>query len=238
MDTNWLSRTELLYGKEKIERLKKAHVLLVGLGGVGAYTAEQLCRAGIGEMTLVDADSVELTNLNRQLPALRSTLGKPKVDVICQRLKDINPDIVLHPIHEFLRDERTQEVLDSARFDYVVDAIDSLSPKVYLIYFAMQRQQKLVSVMGAGGKIDPSLVKVCDIKKTHQCRLAHAIRKRLHRMGITTGFKAVFSPEPVLEEAIMIDADPDINKLSTVGTVSYMPAVFGCHAAAVVINDL
>lgn len=238
MDTNWLSRTELLYGKEKIERLQKAHVLLVGLGGVGAYTAEQLCRAGIGEMTLVDADSVELTNLNRQLPALHSTLGKPKVDVICQRLKDINPDIVLHPIHEFLRDERTQEVLDSARFDYVVDAIDSLSPKVYLIYFAMQRQLKLVSVMGAGGKIDPSLVKVCDIKKTHQCRLAHAIRKRLHRMGITTGFKAVFSPEPVIEEAVMIDADPDINKLSTVGTVSYMPAVFGCHAAAVVINDL
>lgn len=238
MDTNWLSRTELLYGKEKIERLQKAHVLLVGLGGVGAYTAEQLCRAGIGEMTLVDADSVELTNLNRQLPALHSTLGKPKVDVICQRLRDINPDIVLHPIHEFLRDERTQEVLDSARFDYVVDAIDSLSPKVYLIYFAMQRQLNLVSVMGAGGKIDPSLVKVCDIKKTHQCRLAHAIRKRLHRMGITTGFKAVFSPEPVIEEAVMIDADPDINKLSTVGTVSYMPAVFGCHAAAVVINDL
>ena len=238
MNDNWLSRTELLYGKEKIERLQKAHVLVVGLGGVGAYAAEQLCRAGIGEMTLVDADTVELTNLNRQLPALRSTLGKPKVEVICQRMKDINPDIILHPIHEFLRDERTQEVLDSTHFDYVVDAIDSLSPKVYLIYFAMQRKLPLVSVMGAGGKIDPSLVKACDIKKTHQCRLAHAIRKRLHRMGITTGFKAVFSPEPVIEEAIMIDADPDINKLSTVGTISYMPAVFGCHAAAVVINDL
>ena len=238
MDTHWLSRTELLYGKEKIERLQKAHVLVVGLGGVGAYAAEQLCRAGIGEMTLVDADTVELTNLNRQLPALRSTLGKPKVEVICQRMKDINPDIILHPIHEFLRDERTQEVLDSARFDYVVDAIDSLSPKVYLIYFALQRQLPLVSVMGAGGKIDPSLVKACDIKKTHQCRLAHAIRKRLHRMGITTGFKAVFSPEPVNEEAVMLDADPGINKLSTVGTVSYMPAIFGCHAAAMVINDL
>ena len=238
MNDNWLSRTELLYGKEKIERLQKAHVLVVGLGGVGAYAAEQLCRAGIGEMTLIDADTVELTNLNRQLPALRSTLGKPKVEVICQRMKDINPDIILHPIHEFLRDERTQEVLDSARFDYVVDAIDSLSPKVYLIYFAMQRQLPLVSVMGAGGKIDPSLVKACDIKKTHHCRLAHAIRKRLHRMGITTGFKAVFSPEPVNEEAVMLDADPGINKLSTVGTVSYMPAIFGCHAAAVVINDL
>ena len=238
MEKNWLSRTELLYGKEKIERLQKAHVLVVGLGGVGAYTAEQLCRAGIGEMTLVDADTVELTNLNRQLPALHSTLGRPKVEVIAQRLQDINPAIVLHQVHEFIRDERTPELLDSAKFDYVVDAIDSLSPKVYLIYFALQRNLKLVSVMGTGGKIDPSQVKVSDIKKTHQCRLAHAIRKRLHRMGITTGFKAVFSPEPVIEEAIMIDADPDINKLSTVGTVSYMPAVFGCHAAAVVINDL
>lgn len=238
MDNTWLSRTELLYGAEKIERLRRAHVLLVGLGGVGAYTAEQLCRAGIGEMTLVDADTVSLTNLNRQLPALHSTIGESKVSVMCQRMKDINPDIILHPIHEFIRDERTPELLDSARFDYVVDAIDSLSPKVYLIYFALQRGLPLVSVMGAGGKIDPGMVQVADIRKTHQCKLAHAIRKRLHRMGITTGFKAVFSPEPVNEDAIIIDADPEINKLSTVGTISYMPAVFGCHAAAVVINDL
>lgn len=238
MNTDWLSRTELLFGKEKLERMKNAHVLVVGIGGVGAYAAEQLCRAGIGEMTLVDADTVSLTNLNRQLPALHSTLGLSKVDVMCQRLKDINPDIKLHSIHEFIRDERTPEVLDSAKFDYVVDAIDSLSPKVFLIYFALQKNLRLVSVMGAGGKIDPSLVQVADIKKTHQCKLAHAIRKRLHRMGITTGFKAVFSPEPVNENAILIEADPDINHLSTVGTISYMPAVFGCHAAAVVINDL
>ncbi|MCQ2265894.1 MAG: tRNA threonylcarbamoyladenosine dehydratase [Bacteroidales bacterium] len=238
MDTDWLSRTELLFGREKMERLKNAHVLVVGIGGVGAYTAEQLCRAGIGEMTLVDADSVSLTNLNRQLPALHSTLGLSKVDVMCQRLLDINPDIKLHPIHEFIRDERTPEVLDSAKFDYVVDAIDSLSPKVFLIYFALQKNLRLVSVMGAGGKVNPALVQVADIKKTHQCKLAHAIRKRLHRMGITTGFKTVFSPEPVNENAILIEADPDINHLSTVGTISYMPAVFGCHAAAVVINDL
>lgn len=238
MNTDWLSRTELLFGKEKLERMTNAHVLVVGIGGVGAYAAEQLCRAGIGEMTLVDADTVSLTNLNRQLPALHSTLGLSKVDVMCQRLKDINPDIKLHSIHEFIRDERTPEVLDSAKFDYVVDAIDSLSPKVFLIYFALQKNLRLVSVMGAGGKIDPSLVQVADIKKTHQCKLAHAIRKRLHRMGITTGFKAVFSPEPVNENAILIEADPDINHLSTVGTISYMPAVFGCHAAATVINDL
>lgn len=237
-NTEWLSRTELLYGVEKLKRLQQAHVLVVGIGGVGAYAVEQLGRAGIGEMTLVDADNVELTNLNRQLPALHSTLGKPKVEVMCQRLYDINPDIKLHPVHEFLRDERTIELLSSTHFDYVVDAIDSLSPKVYLIYHSLQQQLPLVSVMGAGGKIDPSLVQVADIKKTHQCKLAHAIRKRLHRMGITTGFKAVFSPEPVNEDAILIDADPEINKLSTVGTISYMPAIFGCHAAATVINDL
>ncbi len=237
-NTEWLSRTELLYGAEKLKRLQQAHVLVVGIGGVGAYAVEQLGRAGIGKMTLVDADNVELTNLNRQLPALHSTLGKPKVEVMCQRLYDINPDIKLHPVHEFLRDERTIELLSSTHFDYVVDAIDSLSPKVYLIYHSLQQQLPLVSVMGAGGKIDPSLVQVADIKKTHQCKLAHAIRKRLHRMGITTGFKAVFSPEPVNEDAILIDADPEINKLSTVGTVSYMPAIFGCHAAATVINDL
>lgn len=234
----WLSRTELLYGPEKVKRLQEAHVLVVGIGGVGAYAVEQLARAGIGELTLVDADCVELTNLNRQLPALHSTLGQAKVEVMCQRLRDINPEIKLHPVHEFLRDERTIELLASTHFDYVVDAIDSLSPKVYLIYHTLQQHLPLVSVMGAGGKINPALVQVTDIKKTHQCKLAHAIRKRLHRMGITTGFKAVFSPEPVNEDAILIDADPDINKLSTVGTVSYMPAVFGCHAAATVINDL
>ena len=234
----WLSRTELLLGKEKTARLKSKHVLVVGLGGVGAYAAELICRAGVGEMTIVDADVVELSNCNRQLLALQDTLGRPKSEVMAERLLQINPDLKLHVFNLFLRDEETVRILDLASYNYVVDAIDSLSPKVYLIYFALQRNLKVVSAMGAGGKMNPSLIKVADIKKTYQCKLAHALRKRLHRLGVDTGFKAVFSPEEVPESAIILDANPDINKLSVVGTVSYMPAMFGCHAAAVVINDL
>ena len=234
----WQERTKLLIGDDKLAMLKNKHVLVVGLGGVGAYAAENLCRAGIGEMTIVDADSVEITNLNRQLLALHSSLGKSKVELMAERLSDINPDIVLHLVHDFVRDEKTPELLQRADYDYVVDAIDSLSPKVYLIYYAMQLGLKLVSAMGAGGKMDPSLIKVADIKKTYQCRLAHALRKRLHHLGIDSGFKAVFSPEPVPETAIKIDSQPDVNKFSTVGTISYMPAIFGCFVASVVIRDL
>lgn len=234
----WFQRTELLLGKENLARLQRAHVLVVGLGGVGAYTAESLCRAGIGELTLVDADTVEETNRNRQLLALTSTVGQPKTEVLAERLRLINPDVKLHLIHEFLRDERTIEVLQQTDYDYVVDAIDSLSPKVFLIYHALQRKLRVVSAMGAGGKMDPSQVQVADISKTYQCRLAHTVRKRLHKMEIYKGFKAVFSPEPVREGSVCLDADPEINKLSTVGTISYMPAIFGLVAASVVIRDL
>lgn len=235
---DWQKRTELLIGSEKLEKLHHSHVLVVGLGGVGAYAAEQLCRAGIGEMTIVDADAVDDSNRNRQLPALVSTIGKEKVEVMAERLLQINPELKLHTLCEFVRDEGTITLLEQAPYDYVVDAIDSLSPKVFLIYHALQRNLKIISAMGAGGKIDPMQVKVAPIEKTYQCRLAHAIRKRLHRMGIKKGFKAVFSPEPVPEEAVEIDANPDINKLSTVGTISYMPAIFGCFAASAVIRDL
>lgn len=235
---NWLKRTELLLGEERLSILKSKHVLVMGLGGVGAYSAEQICRAGVGEMTIVDADIVEESNLNRQLPALRSTIGKAKTEVMRERLLQINPELKLHVIHDFIRDEKTVSLLEAAHYDYVIDAIDSLAPKVFLIYFALQKNIKIISAMGAGGKTDPSQVRVCDIKKSYHCRLAHAIRKRLHRLGIREGFKVVFSPEPVPDSAVMIDANPDINKLSTVGTISYMPAVFGCFAASEVIRDL
>ena len=235
---DWQKRTELLIGSEKLEKLHHSHVLVVGLGGVGAYAAEQLCRAGIGEMTIVDADTVDDSNRNRQLPALVSTIGKEKVEVMAERLLQINPELKLHTLCEFVRDEGTITLLEQAPYDYVVDAIDSLSPKVFLIYHALQHNLKIISAMGAGGKIDPMQVKVAPIEKTYQCRLAHAIRKRLHRMGIKKGFKAVFSPEPVPEEAVEIDANPDINNLSTVGTISYMPAIFGCFAASAVIRVL
>ena len=238
MNPSKTTRSELLLGNASLEKLQHSHVLIVGLGGVGAYCTEQLCRAGIGEMTIVDADMVEYSNFNRQLLALENTLKRPKVEVMAERLLQINPEIKLHVIQEFVRDEGTEILLARANYDYVIDAIDSLSPKVYLIFFALQRNFRVISAMGAGGKKEPSLIKVADIKKTYQCGLAHAIRKRLHRLGVKSGFKAVFSPEIVPNEAIEIDPNPDINKLSVVGTVSYMPAMFGCFMAAEVIKDL
>ena len=238
MNPEKTTRSELLLGNEVMKKLQQSHVLVVGLGGVGAYCAEQLCRAGIGEMTIVDADVVDYSNFNRQLLALENTLKRPKAEVMAERLRQINPDLKLNVIQEFVRDEGTETLLARANYDYVIDAIDSLSPKVYLIYFALQRNFRVISAMGAGGKKEPALIKVVDIKKTYQCGLAHAIRKRLHRLGVKSGFKAVFSPEIVPENAVELDPNPDINKLSVVGTVSYMPAMFGCFMAAEVIKDL
>lgn len=235
---DWQSRTELLIGEEGLEKLSKSHVLQVGLGGVGAYSAEQLCRAGVGELTIVDADTVSVSNINRQLPALHSTVGKSKVQVMADRLLDINPDLKLHCIEEFIRDERTAEILNAAPFDCVLDAIDSLSPKVYLIFQALQRQIPVVSVMGAGGKMDPTKIQIADISKSYNCHLAKTVRKRLYRMGVRHGFDVVFSSEHVPEEAVIIEKDESINKLSTVGTISYMPATFGCFAAAAVLRKL
>ena len=145
MNEKWQERTRLLAGEKTIERYANAHVLVVGLGGVGAYAAEQLCRAGIGEMTIVDADSVDITNINRQLLATTESIGSSKVSVMAQRLRSINPNIRLHEVQEFLRDEGTIRLLESTKFDYVVDAIDTLSPKVFLIYFTMKMNIPLVS---------------------------------------------------------------------------------------------
>lgn len=232
---NWLDRTSLLLGTEKLEALSKKHVLIVGLGGVGAYAAEMLCRAGIGELTIIDGDNVELTNLNRQLPGTHSNLGKPKAEVLAQRYRDINPDIQLTVINEYIRDERMIEILEE-HYDYVVDCIDTLAPKVYLIYHSIQKGLKIVSSMGAGGKLNPELIKTSDISKSYNCKLARMIRKRLGKLGIKKGFKVVFSPEEVPEHAVRIEEG--VNKKSAVGTISYMPPAFGCHMASVVIREL
>lgn len=233
---NWLERTHLLLGDEKLARLQNAHVLVVGLGGVGAYAAEQIARAGVGQMTIVDGDIVQPSNRNRQLPALTSTQGMAKADVVSKRLLDINPDIKLTVIGTFLKDEAIPELL-STRFDYVVDAIDTLSPKVYLIMTALQNGYPLISSMGAGGKLDPSKIAVADISKSYNCNLARMIRKRLSKFGIKKGFDVVFSSELVPREFI-IETEGEQNKKSTVGTISYLPAVFGCFLASVVIRNL
>lgn len=233
---SWDERTRLLLGDEQMARLAMAHVLVVGLGGVGAYTAEMLCRAGIGALTLVDGDVIEESNLNRQLPALTSTVGQPKTEVMARRLLGINPELKLITLQEYLRDERTIEVLESAPYDYVVDCIDTLSPKTFLIYHAVKRGYRVISSMGSGGKMDPSQVTVADLSKTCNCKLARMVRKRLHRLGIYKGVKAVYSPEEAPASAIRLETG--LNKTSTVGTISYIPPVFGCFLAGEVIRDL
>lgn len=232
----WLERTELLLGEEKLAKLKNANVLVIGLGGVGAYAAEQLCRAGIGKMTIVDGDVVEESNRNRQLPALISTKGQPKAEILAKRFMDINPDLKLRVVNDFIHDEQTIELLKSEPFDYVVDAIDTLSPKVFLVYHALQLKLRIISSMGAGGKMDPSKIEITDIKKSHNCKLAKMMRKRLGRLGVKKGVKVVFSSEDIDENAVRIEEGR--NKKSTVGTISYMPPLFGGFIASAVIRDL
>ena len=234
--TNWLERTELLLGGEKLDMLRRARVLVVGVGGVGAYAAEMIARAGVGHMTIADADCVSESNINRQLVALHSTIGRPKCEILAERLRDINPDIELTIVNRFIKDNETDELLDSAPFDYVVDAIDTLSPKLALIKGSLDRGIPLVSSMGAGAKTDPTLMEIKDIAKTHHCPLAHMLRKRLHKIGIKRGFWAVFSPEPVREGAMILCEEQ--NKKSNVGTISYIPALFGIGCASVVVRSL
>ena len=236
MSAEWTERTELLLGEENMARLAGAHVLVAGLGGVGGWAAEMICRAGVGAMTIVDADTVTLSNINRQMPALHSTVGEEKTEIIAARLRDINPGLKLTVLNLYVKDEATDELLDSAHFDYAVDAIDTLSPKVNLIKGCLDRGIPLVSSMGAGAKTDPTLIEIRDISRTHHCPLAHMLRKRLHKIGIRYGFTAVFSPEEVRPGA-MITVE-EANKKSNTGTISYMPALFGCHCASVVIRGL
>lgn len=234
---NWKQRTELLLGEDKMARLQSAHVLVVGLGGVGAYAAEMICRAGVGRMTIVDADTVQITNLNRQLPAMHSTLGMFKADVLEARFKDINPDLELKVLPVFLKDENIPDLLDADEYDFIVDAIDTLSPKCYLIYHALQRRIKIVSSMGAGAKSDITQVRFADLWDTYHCGLSKAVRKRLQKMGVKRKVPVVFSTEQTDPKAVLL-TDDEMNKKSTCGTVSYMPAVFGCYLAEYVIKRL
>jgi tRNA A37 threonylcarbamoyladenosine dehydratase len=233
---DWLSRTELLLGKERLKRLRASNVLIVGLGGVGAYAAEMICRAGVGRMTIADGDTIHASNRNRQLLALKSTEGSAKVIKMGERLKDINPWLDLTSIKEYIRDEKMIQLLDSD-FNYIVDAIDTLSPKVFLIYHAVMKRTPVVSSMGAGGKFDPAKILVRDISETTGCTLARTLRKRLHRLGIRDGVTAVYSPEEIDKSKIVHSAG-ERNKASIVGTISYMPAAFGITCASVVIRDL
>lgn len=232
----WQERAELLFKAEGIETLKNSNVLVVGLGGVGSFAAEFLARAGVGNMTIVDGDIVDITNINRQLPALHSTVGMPKIKVVGDRLMDINPELNLIRIEEFISPERAHEIV-TKDFDYVLDCIDSVTPKLNLIIAAKRKGVKVISNMGAGGKMLASKVVVKDIGKTDVCPLAKVIRKRLRKEGIKSGVKAVFSLEKPDESSLKM-TDGSNYKKSFFGTNSWMPALFGLHAAETVIKHL
>ena len=236
MNSNWLERTELLVKKEGIQKLQSTNILVVGLGGVGAFACEFLARAGVGQLTIVDGDLVDLTNKNRQLVALDSTIGKPKAEIMAQRIREINPTCRLRVISQFLEPEYAYELI-SNEFDYVADCIDSISPKLNLIKACRDKKVKLISSMGAGGVLDPSLVKVGNIDKTRDCPLARHIRRRMKQENIYFKFKAVFSLELPPKDT-MQQTDGTNYKRSYYGTISYMPAVFGIHIAATIVNYL
>jgi tRNA A37 threonylcarbamoyladenosine dehydratase len=236
MEKYWLERTELLIKSEGLNTLKKANVLVVGMGGVGSFAAEFIARAGVGSMTIVDGDIVDITNKNRQLPALTSTIGTSKVEVVAKRLLDINPELKLTVLNEFISPERAFEIVDN-QYDFVVDCIDSITPKINLILACKRKRIKVVSSMGAGGKLNPALVQVSDIKKTRDCFLAKTVRKRLIKEGIQKGVKVIFSTETPIAESLQLVENQDFKK-SFYGTISYMPAIFGLYAASEVINYL
>lgn len=235
-EENIYERTSLLLGQENMARLRKAKVLVAGLGGVGAYACEALVRAGVGQVIVFDGDVVSPSNINRQLIALNSTIGQSKAKLIKQRMKDINPDCQITAIDEFVKDERMSDILTQYQPDWVVDAIDTLSPKIFLLIHCYKLSIKTVSSMGSGGKINPSLIQIDDISQTYNCPLASHIRKHLHKVGIYNGITAVFSAEKVMEGSTLEQVSQ--NKRTTVGTISYMPPIFGLMAASVVIREL
>jgi len=235
-DTSWMERTALLVGEEGIKKLIDAHVLIVGLGGVGSYAAEAIARSGIGAMTIIDGDNVDPTNRNRQLQALTSTQGKNKAHLMGERIKLINPEVNLTMVDQFKNPDEMKEFLKQS-FSYVVDAIDSITPKLFMLEAAYINNQRIVSSMGAGGKMDPTKIEIADISKTHTCTMAQHLRKQLRYMGIKRGIKSVFSSEPPARHSLM-HTDGSRFKKSAYGTISYLPAAFGLTCASVVIRDI
>jgi tRNA A37 threonylcarbamoyladenosine dehydratase len=236
MDTSWLSRTQLLIGEEKLVHLTQQHVMVVGLGGVGSFAAEFIARSGVGRMTIIDGDVVDPTNRNRQLPALSTNHGISKALIMEERLRAINPEIALTVVRSFVNPDMVQDLF-AVKPDYVIDAIDSITPKITFLREAYGQGIRVVSSMGAGAKLDPTKLQVVDISKTYNCPFAQQIRKNLKQHGIRSGIKAVFSPEKHIKESLMLTDGKNFKK-SAYGTISYLPAVFGATAASVVIRDL
>ncbi len=238
MEKNWLERTELLVGASHLEKFTHSNILVVGLGGVGSYAAEFIARVGVGHMTIIDGDTVDITNINRQLPATHETIGQGKAKLMGERLQAINPKVVLTVVNEFLQPERMEQIVSGGNFDYVLDCIDSVTPKLNLIMACSNHNIPIISSMGAGGKLDPSKIRVVDISKTQIDPFALQIRKQLKRRGMKPkGFPAVYSDEPVIASSLRMTDGTNFKK-SFYGTISYIPALFGLNMAAYVIRDM
>jgi tRNA A37 threonylcarbamoyladenosine dehydratase len=235
---DWLERTELLIGEENIQNLKKSHVLIVGLGGIGSFAGEFIARSGVGEMTIIDGDCFDITNKNRQLTALDSTINKNKARILEERIKDINPEIKINVLEEFVIPERVWDILNEYKPDYVMDCIDSVSPKLEWIKACLRLKIKIISHLGAGGKIEPSKVQVAKLENVYNCKLGHHIKKRLKREKINfKRVKAVFSSEIQDKDSLKL-TDGTNFKRSFYGTISYMPGLFGLYGSAEVIKYL
>ncbi|WP_297132422.1 tRNA threonylcarbamoyladenosine dehydratase [uncultured Porphyromonas sp.] len=232
-----LDRLRLLVGAEGCDRLSRVHVLVLGLGGVGGFAAEMIARSGVGQMTIVDADVVNQSNINRQIIATQPVIGQSKAALWHDRLLSINPALRLEVIAEYLRDERMEEVLSAAPYDFVIDAIDTLAPKVFAIAYMQQHGIPFVSAMGAGAKTDPTKIRVARMDKSFNDPLAKMIRKRLRHLGVKLNFPVVFSTELPVEEAIVL-TEGEQNKKSTPGTISYMPPMVGGCCAYVALDHL
>ena len=232
----WQERSRMLVGDDMLGKFADSTVAVIGVGGVGGYAAEMIVRAGIGHLIILDSDDVAESNKNRQLLALDSTIGRPKCEVLSERLKDINPELDLTVIQDYFEPEKADELLGGRKIDFLVDSIDTLSPKLALIKYCMDNGIPLVSSMGAGAKFDATKVRLADVSKSYNCPLAYIVRKRLRHMGISKGFKVVFSEE--LPDRDSIVPCQDRNKKSQVGTISYIPAVFGCVCAQAAIRHI
>lgn len=235
MTDNWLQRGTLLLGEEKQERLAQAHLLIVGLGGVGSWAAEMLCRAGAGAMTIIDADVVDVTNINRQMPALASTVGQPKCDVVAERLRAINPDVKITVKQMFITPENVPALLDEGGFDFVVDAIDTLDPKGALIRGCWERDIKIISSMGAGAKCNLADIRCGDLWKSEHCTLAKNVRRLLRDARGKHKLPVIFSAEEPRRDAIR--PNPQGGK-PIIGSLAYFTATFGCYIAEYVIKNI
>lgn len=250
-DHHRFSRTELLIGSEGLKKLRDSTVAVFGLGGVGGYAAEALCRAGVGRLVIVDFDDVCVTNINRQIIALDDTVGRSKALVMADRMRRINPSADIVPCKDFYSAE-TCDYLLSGKFDYVLDAIDNITSKLHLIRTCQERGIPIVSSMGAASKMDPSRIRVADIADTHKCRMARIVRKLLKKQGIERGVKVVFSTEEYREQAgrdsvcrdSCVCPHRDVEDYSCrhrrviLGSISFIPGIFGLTMAGVAVNDL